>query len=185
MKITILVLLLFGIVGCITTRNVDSNQQKMLVGNLIKNGNFVDEKKCWSPWQYANTYSNLVKVVTYEGKNGKYKVLRIENPYAKLIGLNQAVKVEAGKIYKLSAAARSTVTNSSAIIFGARVGIRLPHQRERQVIWMTEFNDWWKKKRIITNEFTGTAVVYIDMGYGSAISTGEFADVRLEMVNSY
>ena len=152
--------------------------------NLIKNGAFSEGKRYWNPWQYGGIYSNLVKVVTYKGRNGKYQALRIENPHAKLTGLNQAVKVKAGKIYKLSAAARSTVTNSSAIIFGARVGIRLPHQRERKVIWMTEFNDWWKKKRIITNGFTGTAVVYIDMGYGNVISTGEFADVRLEVVSS-
>ena len=150
--------------------------------NLLLNGNFIAGKKNWTPWQNAKTFSNLVKVVTYDGKHGKYNALRIENNTKKLIGLNQAVNVKEGKVYKLTAATRSTITNSSAIIFGGRVGIRLPRQKERSLIWVTEFNDWWKKSLVFTNQLDGTAVVYVDMGYGNVISTGEFADIRLEML---
>jgi len=182
MKIFILLICIFIITACGTIGSSTRRNKKAMPINLLANSTFSKGKENWNPWQYASKYSNLVQVVTYDGQNGKYKVLRIENPYAKLIGLNQAVKVEAGKIYELSAAARSTITNSSAILFGARVGLRLPHQREYCLLWMTEFNDWWKKKCIITNKFTGTAVVYVDMGYGNVVSTGEFADVRLEMV---
>jgi len=184
MKILTLIIILFVSTACLTTRTVVGNQPKKSIENLILNGSFTNEKKYWNPWQYANKYSNLVKVVDYKGKSGNYKALRIENPYAKLIGLNQAVKLQENKIYKLSAAARSTVTNSSAIIFGGRVGIRLPHQKERSLIWMTEFNDWWKKGIVITNKFSGTAIVYIDMGYGNVVSTGEFSDVRVEEITN-
>lgn len=165
---------MFG--ACETTKSVKRNRKHTV--NLVKNGTFINDKKFWHPWQNAKNHTNLIKVATYNGKYGKYNALRIENGYKKLIGLNQAVKVEKNKVYKLSASARSTITNSSAIIFGARVGIRLPKQKERCLIWVTEFNNWWKKSLIITNEVSGTAVIFVDMGYGNVISTGEFSDIR-------
>jgi len=181
---TIILLMLLSITACKTSGNsVRMNKQAAPV-NLLKNGTFAEDKRYWNPWQNAKVHSNLVKTVVCNGKNGNYKALRIENPYAKLIGFNQAAKVKKDVIYKLSAAARSTITNNSAIIFGGRVGVRLPHQGERALIWMSEFNDWWKKEIIITNEFSGTAVVYIDMGYGGVVSTGEFADVRFEEIGN-
>ena len=181
MKVIILMLTVLITACQLIGKPVQNNNNRIQV-NILKNGVFSYGKKYWNPWQNAKTYSNLVKTVVYEGKNGNYKVLRIENPHAKLIGLNQAIKVKKDRIYKLSAAARSTITNNSGIIFGGRVGVRLPNQRERALIWMSEFNDWWKREIIITNQFSGTAVVYIDMGYGGVASTGEFADVRMEEI---
>ena len=173
-----MLVLLFA--ACQTIGNSVRIDKKNAQTNILKNGAFTDGKKYWNPWQNARMHSNLVKTVICKGDSGNYNVLRIENPYAKLIGVNQAMIVEKNKIYKLSAAVRSTITNSSAVIFGGRIGIRLPKQQERSLIWITEFNDWWKKELIITNQFGGTAVVYIDMGYGNVVSTGEFADIKFE-----
>ena len=179
MKFFVFIFCVF-LLGCQTFKQTGSQKKKVIFKNILKNGTFSNGKSFWNPWQNARANSNLIKIVEYKGKSGKYNSLRIENHFKKLIGLNQAVKVKKGRIYKLSAAARSTFTNSSAIIFGGRVGIRLPHRKERALIWVTEFNDWWKKSLLFTNRHSGTAVVYVDMGYGNVISTGEFADVRLE-----
>ena len=180
MKYSLLLLTLI-FVACDTTKNIKRNRRHAV--NLVKNGTFINDINYWMPWQNAKNHTNLIKVATYKGKYGKYKALRIENGYKKLIGLNQAVKVEKNKVYKLSASARSVLTNSSAIIFGARVGIRLPKQKERCLIWVTEFNNWWKKSLVFTNNHSGTAVVFVDMGYGNIISTGEFSDIKFVEVS--
>ena len=46
--------------------------------------------------------------------------------------------------------------------------------------WMSEYNHWWKKDLIFTNQVSGIATVYVHMGYGGVASTGEFTNISLE-----
>ena len=48
---------------------------------------------------------------------------------------------------------------------------------------MSEYNHWWKKDLIFTNQVSGIATLYVHMGYGGVASTGEFTNIRLELIN--
>ncbi|RLD12314.1 MAG: hypothetical protein DRI44_01115 [Chlamydiae bacterium] len=98
----------------------------------------------------------------------------------KLVGIQQRVRVVSNVVYKLSGIARSTAAKNNKIIFGGRIGFFLPPQKEKQIVWMSEYNHWWKKELIFTNQVTGMATVYVHMGYGGVASTGEFTNIRLE-----
>jgi len=74
----------------------------------------------------------------------------------------------------------STVTNNPNILFGGRIAFWQKGQKEKQIIWMSEFNKWWKKELIFTNQVTEITTVYIHMGYGNIASTGEFTNISLE-----
>jgi len=149
--------------------------------NLLKNGQFKEKLKNWQLWHSAKTFSNTVKIISVVGKNFRNAV-RIENPLKKLVGIQQGVKVKSNAVYRLSGTVRSTATNNNEIIFGGRIGFYLPGQKEKQIVWMSEYNQWWKKELVFTNQFTGMATVYVHMGYGNVASTGEFTDVRLELI---
>jgi len=150
--------------------------------NLLKNSTFIRGLEYWQPWQAAKHDSNIVCVVTYEGTRGKYRALRIENPGGVLAGVQQLVSLKSGEVYRLSAACRSSITNDSHQLFGGRVAVYQPPQAEEQLVWTTEFNNWWKRERIITAQMSSVAVVLVHLGYGRVATTGEFADVRLEQL---
>ncbi len=149
--------------------------------NLLKDGQFKEKLKNWQLWHSAKTFSNTVKFINVTGKNFKNAV-RIENPIKKLVGIQQLVKVKSNTIYRLSGTVRSTATNNNDIIFGGRIGFYLPPQKEKQIVWMSEHNQWWRKELIFTNQVTGMATVYIHMGYGNVASTGEFTNISLEKI---
>ena len=181
--IFILFFLLFGFWGCSVT-NQTANQTANLspVVSILKNGNFKNKLESWEFWGNAESYSNKVSILVSNGKHGKYNFLRIENPHKNLIGLQQLAKVSSGSVYKISGSARSTITNDSNIIFGGRIGFYLPPQKEKQIVWTSEFNNWWRKELIFTNTVNGMATIYVHMGYGNVSSTGEFAGITLEKI---
>ena len=148
--------------------------------NLLKNSNFDDEFDSWYLWKAASKNTNSVIIKSCSKLNDISKILRIENPNAQLVGLKQYVTVSSGEVYRLSGYARSTITNNSEIIFGGRIAFWQKGRKENQIVWMSEYNQWWKKELVFTNNITGTAIVYVHMGYGNVASTGEFANVRLE-----
>jgi len=147
--------------------------------NLLINGNFENEFQNWQLWHSAKTFSNTVNLLKVTGKNFKNAV-RIENPMKKLVGIQQLVKVKSNTVYRLCGSVRSTATNNNEIIFGGRIGFYLPGQKEKQIVWMSEHNQWWRKELIFTNQVTGAATVYVHMGYGNVASTGEFTNISLE-----
>jgi|GEM_PF-3190705 len=98
----------------------------------------------------------------------------------KLVGIRQRVRVVSNAVYKLSGIARPTVAKNNKIIFGGRIAFWLPPQKEKQIVWMSEYNKWWKKELIFTNQVTGMATIYVHMGYGGVASTGEFTNIFLE-----
>ena len=149
--------------------------------NLLKDGRFKEKLKSWQLWRSAKAFSNTVKVINVTAKTFENAV-RIENPIKKLVGVQQRVKVKSNTVYRLSGIVRSTATNNNDIIFGGRIGFFLPPQKEKQIVWMSEYNQWWEKELIFTNKINGMATVYIHMGYGGVASTGEFADIKLEKV---
>jgi len=149
--------------------------------NLLKNGSFNEKLKNWQLWHSANSLSNTVKIINVTGKKFR-NVVRIENPMKKLVGIQQRVRVVSNTVYKLSGIARSLGSDKS-IIFGGRIGFYLPPQKEKQIVWMSEYNNWWKKELVFTNQVTGIATVYVHMGYGGVASTGEFTNIRLELIN--
>jgi len=150
--------------------------------NLLKDGQFENKFKDWQLWHSAKTFSNTIKFINVPFKNFKNAV-RIENSIKKLVGVQQRVMVNSNTIYRLSGFARSTVTNNPKILFGGRIAFWQKGQKEKQIVWMSEYNKWWKKEFIFTNRVAGIATVYVHMGYGNVASTGEFADIKLEMID--
>jgi hypothetical protein len=45
---------------------------------------------------------------------------------------------------------------------------------------MSEYNQWWPKELVFTNQITGTATIYAHLGFGGYATTGEFSNVMLE-----
>ena len=149
--------------------------------NLLKNGSFNEKFKNWQLWHSAKTLSNTVKIINVTGKKFRNAV-RIENPMKKLVGIQQPVRLVSNSIYRLSASARSVATNNPKILFGGRLALWQKGQKEKQIVWMSEYNQWWKKDLIFTNQVSGIATVYVHMGYGGVASTGEFANIKLERI---
>ena len=171
-------------VSILKNENLKTESKKLPLVSILKNGNFKNELESWGFWGNAESYSNKISVLVSNGKHGKYNFLRIENPQKNLIGLQQLAKVSSGSVYRISGSARSTVTNDSNIIFGGRIGFYLPPQKEKQIVWTSEFNNWWRKELIFTNTVDGFATIYIHMGYGNVSSTGEFAGITLEKIGN-
>lgn len=163
---------------CAVSLGVETNAWEAI--NLLRNGTFVQGLSRWEPWQHARQNTNMLAVMTYPGAQGPYRALRITNYGGGLAGVQQLVRVVSGEVYQLRAACRSMHTNDSRILFGGRVAFYHPPERERQLVWTTEFNDWWTRSCVFTAEASGVGVVLVHMGYGSVASTGEFTDVRLE-----
>ncbi len=115
--------------------------------------------------------------MTFQFSNG---VLKIQNPYKKLIGVQQRVNVVSGAVYRLSGVARFVATTQANMIFVGRISFYLPSQKEQQLVWMSEYNQWSQKELVFTNKVVGTATILVHLGYGGVGTTGEFTNVRLE-----
>lgn len=150
--------------------------------NRVVNGGFARGLMGWSAWGVAGERTNQLYVVRAAPDSGSAFAVRIENPRRELIGLKQHVPLVSGEVYRLSAAARSVAGTRSDVLFGGRVAVFLPPQPEQQLIWMSEYNRWWQKELVFTNQVTGTAVVYVHLGYGNVATTGEFSSIRLERI---
>ena len=151
--------------------------------NLLRNGDF-EGLAGWSYWEGARAATNLVEVRELDAfRNMGFRgCVRIANPGGMMVGVQQTVGLASGAVYRLSAAARSVATNASEVLFGGRVAVFLPPQAERELVWMSEYNRWWQKELVFTNEVTGAAVVYVHLGYGKVATTGEFSSIRLERI---
>jgi len=148
--------------------------------NLLKNGNFSNKMANWFLWGKAGKFTNSIKIVA---SNSKYKnTIKIENPHKKLIGISQLVSVKSGTVYRLSGVVKSVTAGTSKNIFGGRIGFYLPPQKEKEIVWMTEHNKWWKQEIVFENKVDGNACVYVHMGYGGVASTGEFTNIKLEKI---
>jgi hypothetical protein len=161
--------------------------------NLLVNGTFARGLEGWSLWQQARVASNNVRSVSL-GPTGT--ALCIANPEKHLLGVQQLVRLESGAVYRVSGAAHSFGVPAAALrggrigpcsfaraagtVFGGRIGVWLPPQPEQEVLWLFEYNGWVARARTFTNQVTGTAVVYVHMGYGGVAATGAFTDVRFE-----
>lgn len=151
--------------------------------NLLKNSGFADGLAGWTAWPPGTGLTGALSVVAVADAQKVRHALRIENGERAMIGVQQLVMMTSGQVYRLSAQVRSVATNDSSVMFGGRVACYMAGQPEQQLVWMSEYNHWWPKELVFTNEgFAGAAVVYVHMGYGSFASTGEFTDIRLEVL---
>jgi hypothetical protein len=150
--------------------------------NMLKNTWFENRLESWDYWRDGKEHNASISTVDAMVSGKNTRALRIENPYKTLIGLQQLATVEAGGVYRLSGRARSVVTNDPKVLFGGRLSIWLPEKREPEIVWMSEYDQWWKKETIFTAAMEGAAVVLVHMGYGGVGSTGEFTDVALERI---
>ena len=151
--------------------------------NLLKNSTFKTGKEKWRPWQHAKNQPENITIINVENNKKFDSALRIENPKAVLIGLQQLASLKSGTVYRLSGSVRSTQNNDNKRIFGGRVALFLPPQKEKEIVWMSEYNKWWEKDLVFTNQVTGVASIYVHMGYGNVASTGEFANIKLEKLD--
>ncbi len=152
--------------------------------NLIKNNVFKNEKDRWQPWQHAKKQSENIKIVNVKNNINFDSALRIENPNAVLIGMQQLASLKSGTVYRLSGFVRSPLNHDDGKIFGGRLALFLPPQKEKQIVWMSKSNKWLEKELIFTNQVSGTAVVYVHMGYGGVACTGEFTNIKLEKLEN-
>lgn len=160
----------------VKSKGLDALEAENLLGNTLSTNSWSP----WSLWSAANTYTQCASLVNYAGSTN---AVRIENPYAKLVGLQRTVSLVSGSIYRLSGAVRSVATNDSGTLFGGRIALWLPPQPEQEIVWMSEHNEWWRREKVFTNCVSGVGVVYFHMGYGNISSTGEFVDIRLELLD--
>jgi len=151
---------------------------------LLKNSLFKTGKENWYPWQHAKNQPKNITIVDVENNKNFDSALRIENPKAVLIGLQQLASLKSGTVYRLSGAVRSTQCNDNKKIFGGRIALFLPPQKEKEIVWMSEYNKWWGKDLVFTNQVTGVASIFVHMGYGGVSSTGEFANIKLEQLGN-
>ncbi len=152
--------------------------------NLLKNSLFKTGKENWGAWQHAKNQPENITIIDVENNKNFDSALRIENPKAVLIGLQQLASLKSGTVYRLSGAVRSTQSNDNKKIFGGRIAIFLPPQKEKDIVWMSEYNKWWEKELIFTNQVSGVASIFVHMGYGGVSSTGEFANIKLEKLGN-
>lgn len=167
----------------VASRTVASGQQQVQAArtqSLVKNGDFSAGLANWSLWREAKARPELIRVVSFSTSQGERHALRIENPYRVPIGVQQPVRVTSGSVYRLSAMVRSVAGHDTNVIFGGRVAFYLPPQREHEIVWMTEYNQWWRRELVFTNLVDGVATVYVHLGYGNVATTGEFTDIVLE-----
>jgi len=148
--------------------------------NLVINGTFDAELRGWTRWGDRACGTGGLHIVHARDLATANRALRIENAAAKLIGVQQQVAVLSGTVYRLSGMARSVATNASDVLFGGRVAFFLPPQAEHQIVWNGEHREWLSRSIVFTNMVSGTAIVYVHLGYGNIASTGEFTDIRVE-----
>ena len=152
--------------------------------NLLKNSLFKSGKENWGSWQHAKNQPENITIIKVENKKDFDSALRIENPKAVLIGLQQLASLKSGTVYRLSGTVRSTQNNDNKKIFGGRIAIFLPPQKEKEIVWMSEHNKWWEKELVFTNQVSGVASIFVHMGYGGVSSTGEFTNIKLERLGN-
>lgn len=146
--------------------------------NLLRNAAFTDGMQHWLPWRDDDITNTVWFVRDTHGI-----AMRMANPRGTLAGVQQLVPLVSGGVYRLSARVRS-LGEDPARLFGARVAVWLPPQPEPHLVWLYEHAGWRAQSVLFTNYVNGAACVYIHLGYGSAASTGEFADVRLERLEA-
>jgi len=146
------------------------------LSNLISNGDFSAGFAHWYPWQRGKDHPQLMTISVVSNQH----FLRIENPLGALIGVQQQVLLQSGAVYCLSATVRSCARSDPKTLFGARVALYAPPEPERELVWMSEHNQWWRKHLVFTNFSTVPGVLFAHMGYGNVTSTGEFTAIRLE-----
>jgi len=151
--------------------------------NMLKNSKFDEGMDEWHLWRGAKKNPQNVKNVEVEYNNNFSSAIRIENPDKILLGISQVATLTSGSVYRLSGTVRS-LGNDGTKIFGGRIAIYLPPQKEREIVWMSEYDNFWEKELVFTNLVTGPSTVYAHLGYGGVATTGEFADIRLEAVDS-
>jgi hypothetical protein len=153
----------------------DAATQDNQTDNLLLNGSFQNGLTGWSTWAFADNVSNAA-VVT-DG------VLRLRNAAQRLqVGLKQYARVASGSVYRLSGTVRSLITNDSKMGFGARIAYKVDTDKEYDLVWMCEYNNWWDKSLLITNNCDGDAMITLHLGYGNFKTSGEFKNVRLEKI---
>jgi len=153
---------------------------EMRAANVLRNSAFAAGLNDWTPWNKARAFTQAITRVAAADVPGATVALRIENPWATLIGVQQQVPVASGVTYRLSGWARSCATNDARRLFGGRIALYLPPQPEKQLVWMGESTQWTPQECDFVNNVDGMACVYVHLGYGSIGSTGEFTQVRLE-----
>ena len=168
-----------GIVSDVNDKKIPEAKK---IKNLLKNGGFKNNINGWGLWREAKKNPENVKVVDVENNYKISNAVIIENPNKKMIGISQIATLTSGTVYRLSGAVRS-LGNDGSKIFGGRIAVYLPPQKERQIVWMSEHDKFWEQQLVFTNLVTGQATVYLHLGYGGVATTGEFANVRLEENN--
>ena len=167
------------------TQSPTSKRKKF---GYISFNNLISDDK-WNPWRNATIYTNQLKFDACPANAGvdckntpapfKKGGFTIENPQAELIGVSQTIPVYSGKVYKITGEARS-IENNNEILFGGRIGFYIKGQKEKQIVWMMENNIWIEKSLTFTNSISGTATLFVHLGYGNVSQTGEFKNITFK-----
>jgi len=105
---------------------------------------------------------------------------------AKLIKINETITDNPSLLEKLNSQIikyskeGNTVGSDSSKLFGGRIGFNIKGQKEKQIVWMMENNKWTEKSLTFTNKVSGTATLFVHLGYGNISQTGEFKSITFK-----
>ena len=140
------------------------------------NGDFKNDLKGWSFWQVSGTEgSNLISRISKDEDN--YVQIKGQSGN-RLIGLSQAVGMVSGKVYRITANVKSQDEREKTL-FGARVALYAPNQKEQQLVWTYNTKGWETKQLVFTNYYSGAATLYFHTGYTTNACTAMFKDLSL------
>ena len=152
--------------------------------NLVLNSSFTNGLAHWSLFRDAKQAPETVSVIAVSDTKGITHAVRINNPAAKNVGVQQVVRVTAGRPYRLIGTVHSPrYSFEMSKVFGGRIVLYVPGQDEQELLWgLNEYAQWTEKWIVFTNRVAGIATVYASLGYGKVSAVGEFTDIRLEEV---
>lgn len=140
------------------------------------NGDFKNDLKGWNFWQVsAAEGSNLISRVS-EGDDNF--VLIKGQSGNRLVGMSQAVGMVSGKVYRITANVKSQDVREKTL-FGARVALYAPNQKEQQIVWTYNTKGWEAKNLVFTNNYSGAATFYFHTGYTTNACEAMFKDLSL------
>ena len=140
------------------------------------NGDFKNDLKGWNFWQIsASEGSNLISRISKDEDN--YVQIKGQTGN-RLIGMSQAVGMVSGKVYRITANVKSQ-DDREKTLFGARVALYAPNQKEQQLVWTYNTKGWETKNLVFTNHYSGAATLYFHTGYTTNACTAMFKDLSL------
>jgi len=137
--------------------------------SIVLNGSFRDGGAGWAYWGGSNH-------VHFGDQRVRLKAMDRQ-----LRGICQklAQPLVSGRVYYLSAKARTVEPANPSVVSGIRVALHHPPQPEYDLVWLSQLTEWREQSRVFTNTVDGWPSLLIHVGYGGVTGTFDITDVEL------